>query len=675
MSLTVALLLCSTSLVAAAEQKKPHIVLILADDHGWANFGVHTRNAADEGNADVQQQRKETQTPNMDALVDAGVLLERHYAYKICAPSRASLQSGRLAVHVNTVNTGVTVQNPADPVSGYAGVGKWDAGMATPEHTPDGRGYDSWIGFFQHANDYWRKNMPMQATGEIDNCLNTFKDLFMHNATFRGGVQDGTSYSPKCLKDPESHIECYEEYLFKERALAIIKEHDASKPESPLFLFYAFHLVHTPLQVPKEYLRKLDQMVAAAGGQNISSRNRRLYAAMNLYMDEAIGEVVKALKAKSMWEDTLVVFTSDNGGPVYVPGSANNYPLKGGKYSDWEGGVRTNAFMSGGFIPQALRGTKFSGVVSIADWYGTFCELAGVESTDDAALAANVWLTKKGLPLLAPVDSVPQWQFILNSSNGRSNPLHLSRNAMLHWPYKLVTGKQFFSAWTGPLYPNCTTINGTASDEGPFFPDLKVFDAVIPLSESQKVVDRVTWAYDCGSGCLFNIEKDPTEHDDLARKPESADTLLSMQAQLETFNKKNFSPKRGEPQVQACETAMDNGGFYGPFVEIKGWYSPFPHRTPLQQNRDEDTMRRLRIVNKEIVQEGIADAGRNLYPKIRKAWTKSMDKCLCLVWLVGWFVGWLVAWLLGLLVCWLVGWLLAWLGGWVGGRMGGWVGG
>ncbi|CAE8634104.1 unnamed protein product, partial [Polarella glacialis] len=122
MSRKLALLLCSLSVLAAAVQKKPHIVLILADDHGWANLGAHTRDAADEGSADVQQQRRETHTPNMDALVDEGVLLERHYAYKICAPSRASLQSGRLAVHVNTVNTGVTVQNPADPVSGYAGV-------------------------------------------------------------------------------------------------------------------------------------------------------------------------------------------------------------------------------------------------------------------------------------------------------------------------------------------------------------------------------------------------------------------------------------------------------------------------------------------------------------------------------------------------------------------------
>ena len=103
------------------------------------------------------------------------MLLELHYAYKICAPSRCSLQSGRLAVHVNSENAGVTTRNKSDPVSGWAGiprnmtgiaeklrsggyrthaVGKWDAGMATPEHTPRGRGYETWLGYFQHANDY-----------------------------------------------------------------------------------------------------------------------------------------------------------------------------------------------------------------------------------------------------------------------------------------------------------------------------------------------------------------------------------------------------------------------------------------------------------------------------------------------------------------------------------------
>ena len=72
-------------------------------------------------------------------------------------------------------------------------------------------------------------------------------------------------------------------------------------------------------------------------------------------MDDTIKNLTTALKDKGMWENTLVVFTTDNGGPIYEPGSSNNYPLRGGKYSDFEGGVRTTTFMSGGYIPKETR--------------------------------------------------------------------------------------------------------------------------------------------------------------------------------------------------------------------------------------------------------------------------------------------------------------------------------
>merc|ERR1719174_2186675 len=148
-------------------------------------------------------------------------------------------------------------------------------------------------------------------------------------------------------------------------------EHDISKPDAPLFLFYAFHLLHTPLQVPSSYLELIDKLVAADGGHSIESKNRRLLAAMVLYMDDAVGTLVKALKDRDMWKDTLFIFAADNGGAIYEPGSGNNHPHKGGKYTDWEGGVRTNSFLSGGFVPVSKRGSSFEGVVSIADWYGT----------------------------------------------------------------------------------------------------------------------------------------------------------------------------------------------------------------------------------------------------------------------------------------------------------------
>lgn len=248
-----------------AVAEKPHVLFILADDYGWGNMGVHRRDAG--SSAEEIQGKTEVQTPNIDALIDAGVLLDRHYTYKICSPTRSSIQSGRLAVHVNPINSAVTSQNYDDPVSGYAGiprnmtgiaeklrdagyrnhlVGKWDAGMATPEHTPKGRGYETWYGYYQHANDYWHKSTVFFATGEVDACLNRMKDLSMHNSSYSGPVRNATSLSAACEEDEESDPACYEEYLFKERVLEIIRNHDVS---SPLFLFYSFHLIHTPLQV------------------------------------------------------------------------------------------------------------------------------------------------------------------------------------------------------------------------------------------------------------------------------------------------------------------------------------------------------------------------------------------------------------------------------------------
>ena len=87
---------------------------------------------------------------------------------------------------------------------------------------------------------------------------------------------------------------------------------------------------------------------------------------------------------------------------------------------------------------------------------------------DSKAEAANTWLKEKGLPLLHPVDSVPQWQYIINDKNGRPDPMHLSSKAVLMWPFKLVTGKQPLTAWVGPAYPNCSgTVKSIEEHNGP----------------------------------------------------------------------------------------------------------------------------------------------------------------------------------------------------------------
>lgn len=166
-----------------------------------------------------------------------------------------------------------------------------------------------------HANDYYKKDGELQSIGEIDNCLNRFRDFSRLNETFRGGVRDEHALSH----------DTYEEDVFKSEALSVLERHDTSRP---LFLFYSFHLVHSPLEVPSRYLDRIDDVVKQAGGEPFDSENRRTYAAMVLYLDEAVGEIESKLRERGMWNDTVLVFLSDNGGPIYEPGAANNWPLR-----------------------------------------------------------------------------------------------------------------------------------------------------------------------------------------------------------------------------------------------------------------------------------------------------------------------------------------------------------
>lgn len=144
--------IASVTLVAAAVPQPPHVLFVLVDDLGHGNVGFHEKNRP-----------PEVATPNMDALVAEGVVLNRHYVFRMCTPSRSSLISGRFPVHVTQqlkdpeapdagVPRNMTGIGHALKKAGYHThqVGKWDAGMATPRHTPQGRGFDTSLGYFEH---------------------------------------------------------------------------------------------------------------------------------------------------------------------------------------------------------------------------------------------------------------------------------------------------------------------------------------------------------------------------------------------------------------------------------------------------------------------------------------------------------------------------------------------
>ena len=158
--------------------------------------------------------------------------------------------------------------------------------------------------YYQHANDYWNKKTGIQATGEITTCLNAFYDLMIENASYRGPYK-GADLTDACKSSMEKTPGCYEEKMFEQHSLEIIAAHNASDVEHPLFLFHAFHLLHTPLQVPRYYYEQIEKDVLAKGGKAFDSENRRLLMAMTRYMDDTIRNLTQAFKAKGMWENTL----------------------------------------------------------------------------------------------------------------------------------------------------------------------------------------------------------------------------------------------------------------------------------------------------------------------------------------------------------------------------------
>uniref|UniRef100_A0A7S2XH33 Sulfatase N-terminal domain-containing protein n=1 Tax=Lotharella oceanica TaxID=641309 RepID=A0A7S2XH33_9EUKA len=250
------------------------------------------------------------------------------------------------------------------------------------------------------------------------------------------------------------------------------------------------------------------------------------------YLDEAIGRVVDLLKARGMYNNTLIAFSSDNGGPVYQNGTsgANNYPLRGGKASNWEGGVRVNAWVSGGLVPEAMRSRALSGLSTAWDWWATFAAVGGIEDASDHKARAA------GLP---PVDSVNLWPYwngsapasprkaiALGSCVSSGHPrgfdqwctnandrttvggvivdMGSERGGGL---WKLIREEELaMNGWQGVSFPNSTT------------------------SHFELYRDRSCGSSQgTGTGCLFRVDDDPNERNNLAAaKPDVVEALAKV---------------------------------------------------------------------------------------------------------------------------------------------------
>jgi arylsulfatase A-like enzyme len=378
-ALVVAVWLSLAPAALAAEQRRPNIVLIVADDLGYRDVGAFGQD--------------KIRTPNLDRLAAGGMRLTGHYSGNtVCAPSRSVLMSGLHPGHTfirdNQQAPGyargtyegqhpVPADHLALPLSlkklGYAagGFGKWGLGPWNSSGDPTRQGFDRFYGYICQsvAHNYYPaylwdngKRIP------LDNPEPDLKPRLADGADPR----DPKSY------EPFQRGKQYAPDLIGEQALTFVRAHR----DRPFFLYYPTTVPHLAYQVPpdslKEYEGKFPEEPFPGQGAYVPDRTpRATYAAMITRMDREVGRVLALLRELGLEEHTIVIFTSDNGAPGGLATSYFNSGgvFRGGKGSIYDGGFRVPAIVR--WTGRIKPGTTSDRVAGFEDWLPTLLELAG----------------------------------------------------------------------------------------------------------------------------------------------------------------------------------------------------------------------------------------------------------------------------------------------------------
>ena len=333
----------SCSVRSGYNEDLPNIIFVLADDLGIT---------------DVQYNNASMITPNIAKMAEEGIKLNQNYMQSWCTPSRYSLMTGLYPIHIGKQSmdkgkryldpTGCPLKYKLIPEKlkqfGYEThlVGKWDLGYCNEAYTPTKRGFDSFYGFWGGLNDHYTK--------------------------VRYGVTDWKDG----LENPPTYPDQHSSYLFMDRVKSILDENSSGTVKRPIFLVFASPLPHDPFQAPKKYYDMYPHV------KNEMVRNRNGLITM---LDDTIGNLTQMIENAGMWDNTIFIFSSDNGAFKIFSNEHDKFGMfKGGKADDiHEGGTLVPGFIKSPLLPKSLQSDS---LIHVSDWYPTILRMAGVSAEE-----------------------------------------------------------------------------------------------------------------------------------------------------------------------------------------------------------------------------------------------------------------------------------------------------
>ncbi|EEC13449.1 arylsulfatase B precursor, putative, partial [Ixodes scapularis] len=510
--------------------KRPNIVFILGDDLGWGDVSFH-------GSTQIP-------TPNIDVLAGDGVILNNYYVLPTCTPSRAALMTGLYPIHTGMQSDiiepaapwGLPLENKILPQHfrdlGYDVnmIGKWHLGFFKTPYVPIKRGFDTFFGFYTGSNDYYNHTSGSENNEQGVSLVATLTAAW-------GRIAQGV------------------EPLLTDSPLNVYPQ--------PFFCYFSHHAVHSalmaePFQAPARNVLKFPY---------IGESNRTIYAGMLDALDESVGRVVEALDNAGMLEDTIIVFSSDNGGAPCGEASNQgfNWPLRGAKFTLWEGSVRVPAFV---WSPKFLKQSRVSNqLMHISDWLPTLYTAAGGD-----------------VSALGVIDGVDMWHSLTHSSASKRKEILLNIDAsfnisgLRYKQYKLVVGGGFDGElndhyyFTGGTRP--TNNIDELRNESTMARVLKKF-----YEKQRRSWSPLTWSENVAVDCrrdrltenfvpmqppyLFNIEQDPCELNNLAKT--KVHTLRFLMKKLDAYNS-TVVPSLFQPDDPRAYPEY-HGGIWSPWLD------------------------------------------------------------------------------------------------------------